>query len=96
MKPVIFKGFDLALNAPKGWKPSRDGSCSALPVRITSDGTHPMIQSYWKPDDEELKALNDGFSVCLSVVGTSHPPVMLFVQKVEEEPIPETLIPRTP
>lgn len=96
MKPVIFKGYDIALNAPRGWKPSRDGSCSALPVRITTDGTHRLVQSYWKPDAAELKALNEGYSVCLSIVGHAHPPVQLFVQKVEEHEIPDNLIPKVP
>jgi hypothetical protein len=96
MKPVIFKGFDVALNAPKGWKPTRDGSCAALPVRVTNNGQHDLLQSYWKPDAEELRALNEGHSVCLSVVGLSHPPVWLSVQKIEEHQIPDTLIPRTP
>jgi hypothetical protein len=96
LKPVIFKGYDVALNAPRDWKPSRDGSCSALPVRFTSDGTHAMIQSFWKPDAAELKALNEGYSVCLSIVGHSHPPVMMHVQKVEEHEIPDNLIPRAP
>jgi hypothetical protein len=42
----------------------------------------------------ELKALSEGYSVCLSIVGDAHPPVMLFVQKVEEHEIPDNLIPK--
>lgn len=91
MKVVIFKGYDIALNAPRDWKPSRDGACAALPVRVTSDGRHDLLQSYWKPDAAELKALNEGYSICLSVVGRVHPPVMMHVQKVEEHELPASL-----
>jgi hypothetical protein len=47
-----------------------------------------------RPDAAELKALSEGYSVCLSIVGDAHPPVMLFVQKVEEHEIPDNLIPK--
>jgi hypothetical protein len=38
--------------------------------------------------------LHSYYSVCLSIVGDAHPPVMLFVQKVEEHEIPDNLIPK--
>jgi len=91
MKPVIFKGYDLALNAPKDWKPSRDGECSTLCVRFSEYGGLPSQLSYWKPDAAELKALNEGYSVCLGVVGLTHPPVFMMVQKVEEHELPDFL-----
>ena len=94
MKPVIFKGYDVALNAPKDWKPSRDGSCSALCIRRTEYGGHPAMLSYWKPDADELRALNEGYSVCLGIVGQGHPPVFMMVQRVEEHEIPDNLIPK--
>lgn len=94
MKPVIFKGYDRALNAPKDWKPSRDGECCALPIKIGEYGGHQAMLSFWKPDADELRALNEGYSVCLGVVGHSHPPVFMMVQKVEEHEIPDNLIPK--
>lgn len=96
MKPLIFKGYTQALNAPRDWTPSRDGMCSALPVRVTHDGRHQLIQSYWKPDAAELKALNEGYAICLNVIGYTHPPVEMLVQKVEEHEIPDNLIPKVP
>lgn len=94
MKPVIFKGYDGALNAPKDWRPSRDGECAALPVKISEYNGQQALLSYWKPSVEELQALNEGSSVCLGVVGYSHPPVFLMVQRVEEHEIPDSLIPK--
>lgn len=96
MKPVIFKGFDRALNAPKDWKPSRDGECSALPIKVSEYSGHMAMLSYWKPDADELKALNEGYSVCLGVVGGVHPPVFLMVQRVEEYEIPASLLGQAP
>lgn len=94
MKPIIFKGYDVALNAPKDWLPSRDGECSALPVKIAEYSGHPALLSYWKPNASELRALNEGQSVCLGIVGRSHPPVFLMVDKVEGHAIPDGLIPK--
>ena len=96
MRPVIFKGYEIALNAPRDWKPSRDGECSALPIRFSEYGGHRCMLSYWKPTPEELKALNEGYSLCLGVVGAVHPPVFMMVQRVEEHEIPDNLIPKVP
>jgi hypothetical protein len=92
MKPIIFKGYDVALNAPINWKPSRDGSCSTLCVKCAEYGGHHTMLSYWKPDADELRALNEGFSVCLGVVAYAHPPVFMMVRRVEEHAMPEILI----
>lgn len=54
--------------------------CNALPItRIQySDGT-PAVASYRKPTPDELALLNRGFAVRLTVLGTTHPPLMLGV-----------------
>ena len=54
--------------------------CNALPItRIQySDGT-PAVASYWKPTADELALLNRGQAVRLTVLGTTHPPLMLGV-----------------
>lgn len=65
------------LGAPPGM--SHD-ECHALPItRIQySDGT-PAMASYWRPTPAELALLQAGQPVRLTVLGTSHPPVMLGV-----------------
>lgn len=54
--------------------------CNALPItRIQySDGT-PAVASYWLPTPDELALLNRGFAVRLTVLGNTHPPLMLGV-----------------
>lgn len=54
--------------------------CNALPVtRIQySDGT-PAVASFWKPTPAELALLAQGHAVRLTVLGTTHPPLMLGV-----------------
>ena len=42
----------------------------------------PCMRSAWKPTKHELALLLDGGYVELSVLGTSHPPVMLSVESV--------------
>jgi hypothetical protein len=59
---------NLVLGAPAGWD-QEQLPCNALPVtRIVWDGL-PAVVSYWKPTP-----------VALSVVGSTMPPVALFVE----------------
>ena len=54
--------------------------CNALPItRIEySDGT-PAVASYWRPTAPELALLVRGAAVRLTVLGRTHPPLMLGV-----------------
>ena len=54
--------------------------CSALPItRIQhSDGT-PAVASFWHPTPTELALLAQGAAVRLTVLGMTHPPLMLGV-----------------
>lgn len=79
MRAIEFEGYNLLLNPPAN---SERGSCGALPVFRYPD----RLCSVWKPDADELAALVDGAHICLSILGQSHPPVMLHVQKFEEMP----------
>lgn len=77
MEPVRFKGMTTNYVA--------DG-CGDLPAMVeidrTREGSVQVITSVWKPSAEELKILNDGGCVCLSVYGCQ-PPVGMWVQPVE-------------
>lgn len=63
----------------------QDGSCAALPVVIASDGYGTWAYSFWKPDAEELAALQAGGAIQLGVRlggdGGSHPVVSMCVTK---------------
>ena len=54
--------------------------CNALPItRIQySDGTLAVV-SYWRPTPDELMLLGRGNAVRLTVLGTTHSPLMLGV-----------------
>lgn len=89
MKIVIPDHFDHVFNAPHGWRPTRDGDCAGLPVRITRDEHHTMMTSFWRPSPDDLAALNAGACVSLTVLGLSHPVVALGVEHVDEMKIPK-------
>lgn len=67
------------LFAPSGWDQAAL-QCDALPVTDALVGNNtPAIQSFWRPEPEELQALNEGGVVLLSIIGSTMPPVMLQV-----------------
>lgn len=70
------------LGAPAGWDQG-ELPCNALPATRTHVGGLPAVLSYWRPDAEELAALNACGAVCLWVVGATMPPVMLDVESLE-------------
>lgn len=81
MKAIEFATQNMTLMPPHG---AERGTCGQLPAyRNPSDGT---IVSVWKPDAEDLKALNEGAHVLLHVYGGMHPPVAMSVQRMEELP----------
>lgn len=54
-----------------------------LPVLCEAVGDSQSMTSLWFPTNEELKALVDGGCVRLSVMGFSHPPVLVGVQDTD-------------
>ena len=74
MLPLRIEGATHYLGAPKDWNPAVDGTCAGLAVLMENGRCH----SAWYPSVEELKALLQGGSVILTVVG-HQPPVALTV-----------------
>ena len=64
--------------APAGWD-QKELPCGALPVTRTEVEGHVVMVSFWKPDAEELAALNRGDAVLLWVYGAVHPVVAVGV-----------------
>lgn len=62
---------NMLLGAPHGMD-----NCDSLPATMMTE-PEPMIASFWRPTESELKILNEGGSVILYVFGTAHPPVAL-------------------
>lgn len=54
--------------------------CGALPVTICMVDGRQEIQSYWRPNAEELAAINRGNPIVLVVLGQQHPVVSLAVE----------------
>jgi len=45
---------------------------------VNGEGTPAMITA-WMPTDEEIEAIQAGAPIFLQLLGTQHPPVMMFV-----------------
>lgn len=62
-------------------KPHGSTNVETMPATMWVDETtgQATVASFWRPDAEELKALNAGGSVVLYVFGTVHPPVSIGV-----------------
>lgn len=63
------------LTAPMGL----EGEVDTMPVTRSDLGGIHTMQSFWRPDEFELAALNRGSSVMLTILGTFHPPVKVEV-----------------
>ena len=71
------EGNNCTLRKPGGMT---DAECHSLVVRVAHDQDgYTMMQSAWHPTPAELKRLNSGAPVVLSIYGTIHPPVNLLV-----------------
>ncbi len=66
----------------------QDGSCAGLPVLYVKDDNGIWAHSFWKPNEAELAALNNGGSVVLGVraAGRQHPVVYLTTTSDPTEP----------
>jgi hypothetical protein len=62
---------------PEGWDQGR-ATCDDLWVEVNELAGLPLASSYWVPTPEELRILNDGGHVRLTVVG-GQPPVALEI-----------------
>lgn len=81
MHPTQHPSNNDVLRAPPGQTVEQ-----CRPLAITrakyEDGT-PVVQSFWRPSDAERAALAAGASVCLQIVGLTHPPLWVGVDGVE-------------
>ncbi len=73
-------GATRELGTPKDWDNERDGECGSLAiVDIQTERGRPQMVSAWFPTPDEVKRMATGQPVYLSVFGTVHPPVALWV-----------------
>lgn len=84
MNFVRHPNTNLVFGAPIDWDDEK-GHCDALPVVMAEDpDLGPVVKSYWKPSEADLKQLIEGGFICLTIVGQGMPPVALHT-----EPNPE-------
>ena len=79
MIPARIAGCTRVLGAPVGWTPESSGPCNGLPIRDEINGDIPVMISAWEPTPAEMEAIAAGAKVHHRIVGTGHPPVMLYV-----------------
>jgi len=72
------------LGAPAGWVPDEQGTCGHLAVADIPTSAGPGMDSIWEPTPAELRALNRGGFVRLTILGSMHPPVCVSVLGVAE------------
>lgn len=78
MHPGRIADATRSLGAPESWNRETNGPCGSLAIRDGVQRGLPHMESAWFPTPEELAALVAGAPVILRIVGTSHPPVMLY------------------
>lgn len=78
MMPVDFKEANFTFLKPKGMT---DDECGDLRVFLGKypDET-PCIISKWRPNKEDIEAINAGQPIWVSVIGTQTPPISLFTE----------------
>lgn len=76
MQAEVIPGANLVLGKPADWE---DGTCDPLSVRSVNGPYGRCMVSQWRPTEEELELIKGGCPVYLSVWGSVHPPVAVFV-----------------
>ena len=73
--PVIrrIKGATRVLGKSQGYL--------GLPIRDEKGSHGPQMVSAWELSSKEIEALMDGASLVITILGTSHPPIMVGVEQ---------------
>lgn len=83
MRGVQHPSSNKVLVAPPGVPHEQ---CVSLPItNVVYDGNIPAVWSFWRPSPEELKALNEGKCVRVSVIGETQPMMSVGVDGVEAD-----------
>ncbi|HEX8258059.1 MAG TPA: hypothetical protein VF589_10535 [Allosphingosinicella sp.] len=83
MKFAPHPGATRRFGPPADWDPELHGPCGTLEVadivRDTPDGGQLFMESLWRPEPEDLAALNAGAAIVLGIRGCTHPVVYVGV-----------------
>lgn len=86
MTPIDLAGRTRAIGAPRDWSPTADGECGVLPVRDGREGRYLTMTSAWQPSPDDLRCLNLGLPIMLTVYGSIHPVVAIAVGQPSDLP----------
>lgn len=67
-----------------GAPPGQEDNVDALPIQRGSYEGYACVRSFWKPSDVELRCLNAGAPVALTVLGNTHAPLRVDVPNPDE------------
>lgn len=81
------RGATRVLGKPANWDETNPGTkCGELAiVDVPTENGDQVMVSAWFPTPDEMRLLQAGQPVYLSVWGTCHPPVGLWVPEIGEE-----------
>ncbi len=76
MMPVTFDGWNLELLKPDSMT---DEECTSMPAfKGVDNGGYKFILTVWKPNKEDIEAINAGRPICLKILTDVHPVVSLY------------------
>ena len=79
MQPAPHPSATRRIGAPRDWNAEKHGPCATIEVAdVVQDGLGYM-ETIWRPDAEELAALNAGAGIVLGINGFDHPVIYLSV-----------------
>lgn len=81
------QGATRVLGKPIDWDQEHpDTSCGSLPILdVGPEHGGPFMVSAWFPSPEEVERLRAGQPIYLSVYGSVHPPVALWVPEISNQ-----------
>ena len=82
MKAITIPGANMVLAQDQDQYENLPVLCQVFTVKddVWGDKTVPMMSSAWQPNEEDLRRLNDGGYIVLSILGTAHPPVLISTE----------------
>lgn len=82
MKNVNWKEPTRTIGAPSDWDERSEEPCASLSILDQPDpriNNENVMLSLWKPSEEELELLNQGYPLMLGIVGRQHPVIQIGV-----------------
>ena len=81
MTPAKITGETRSIGKPANWNEATMGECGALSVRDEIDRGFNTMNSVWRPSADELRMLQNGAGVRLTIWGDVHPVVSMSVER---------------